>query len=241
MVQSAIYVGISAQLALLRRLDTIANNVANQGTAGFRSEHVTFESIVSDAEGGAVEYVSRGAVGLSRNPGELVQTGNPLDIAIDGASWLSVETPSGRAYTRDGRLTITQTGELHTLTGFPVLDAGGSVLKIDAQKGPPEFSRDGAINQSGRKVGMIGLFQIDADAKLERIAGGAVVSDRPAEPQLDGRSGGIVQGFVERSNANPIEEMTKLITVQRAFDSVSSTISMIEAGQADAIRALGGG
>jgi len=240
MLQSSVYVGISAQIALLRRLDTLANNLANQGTAGYRAEQVTFSSIASAATAEAVDFVSPGATSVVRETGELVQTGNPLDIAVRGEAWLAVETPFGQAYTRDGRLTLTPTGELRTSSGYKLLDPSGAPLQINPQDGAIDISAGGAVSQAGKQVAAVGLFRIDRTSTLERLANGAFLSASPGEPMSEAEGGSIMQGYVERSNSNPILDMAKLIAVQRAFDSVSTTIGMIETSHTDAIRALGG-
>ncbi len=95
------------------------------------------------------------------------------------------------------------------------------------------------IAQDGKQVGAIGLFAIDDDAKLTRTENSGVIPDKPATPILDFTQNGIVQGFVEGANVNPIEEMTKLIAVTRAFDGVNSQVSQTEASLQDAIKTLG--
>src|SRR6478735_370031 len=103
-MQNGIYVALSAQMALQKRLDTIANNVANSGTAGYRAEEVKFETFLSQAGSNPIAFASAGDSYISRQAGELVQTENPLDVAVRGDAWLSIQTPSGPVYTRDGRM-----------------------------------------------------------------------------------------------------------------------------------------
>ena len=100
-------------------------------------------------------------------------------------------------------------------------------------------SNDGMINQSGRQVGAIGLFEIDAAAALTRSENSSVVPDRPARPILEFTRAGIVQGAVEGSNVDPVREMTRLIEVTRAFDGAAAETSQTEASLQDAIKTLG--
>ena len=239
-MQSNIYVTLSAQLALQRRMDTVANNVANAATGGFRAEEMTFEEIAASQAGEQTSFVSRGAARLSQAAGETTQTGNPLDIAIRGRSYLAIATDNGIAYTRDGRMKMTQTGEVQTLTGQSVLDASGSPLQLDPAGAAPNISGDGTITQSGRRVGAIGLFSIDPAATLTRAGGASVRTSIEPTPELDFNSNGIVQGFVEKSNVNPVLEMTHLIAVQRRFEAVSNAIRDSETSLQDAIRTLSG-
>jgi flagellar basal-body rod protein FlgF len=238
-MQSGLYVALSAQVALERRMTTIATNVANMNTAGYRADHVTFEAIISRTTDKPVAFASTGNTYISRLGGAMTKTDNPLDVAVQGDGWLAIQTPRGVAYTRDGRMQMKDTGELVTLNGYPVLDAGNSGLVIDPNAGPPSISHDGMVSQNGRQVGALGLFTIDANADLNRFDNSAVIPDQPATPTLDFSSNGIVQGYVEGANVNPVLEMTKLIMVTRAFDSVSNAIETSEASLQDAIKTLG--
>lgn len=239
-MQSNIYVTLSAQIALQRRMETIANNVANATTSGFRAEEMTFEQITAQKQAEPTSFVSRGEPRLSMAVGELTQTGNPLDIAIRGKSFFAIQNQGGTAYTRDGRMQMLPSGELTTLTGKPILDVSGSPLQLDASAGPPVIGKDGTITQNGRQVGAIGLFRIADDAILTRAEGASVVPNSEPQPELDFNSNGVVQGFTEKSNVNPVLEMTHLIAVQRSFEAVSNVIRDSETSLQDAIRALSG-
>src|SRR5208282_3107458 len=115
-MQSTLYVALSAQVALQNRLDTIAQNIANGTTAGYRASEVKFDSVLSNASGTHVAFVSSGSDVIKRTAGELVKTGNALDLAVKGEGWLSILTPQGQAYTRDGRLQMDAAGNLVSLS-----------------------------------------------------------------------------------------------------------------------------
>jgi flagellar basal-body rod protein FlgF len=238
-MQTTFHVGLSAQLALQKRLETIANNVANASTAGFRAEEVRFETLVSQTSDAPVAFVSSGTSYLSRRTGQMSQTGSPFDVAVQGDAWLGIQTPAGTAYTRDGRLKMTPTGELQTVTGYAVLDAGGAPLQLDPNAGPPQIGRDGAISQNNRTVGSIGLFAIDEKARLKRFDNSGVVPDRAATPVIEFSRTGIMQGFVEGANVNPVMEMSRLILVSRAFDAVTASLKQSESSAQEAVRTLG--
>lgn len=238
-MQSNFYVGLSAQLSLQRRLETIANNVANASTAGFRAEEVKFETLLSRAATDPVAFATSGQSYLSRKSGELVRTDNMLDVAVQGDAWLAVQTPAGTAYTRDGRMKMTDTGELVSVNNQPILDVGGAPLRLDPNAGPPRIARDGTISQNDRQIGALGLFTIDEGAKLTRVENTGVVPDRPATPALDFARIGLHQGYIERSNVNPVQEMTKLVMLQHAFEAVSATLKDSDASLQDAIKTLG--
>jgi flagellar basal-body rod protein FlgF len=238
-MQSNFSVALSAQMSLQKRLDTIANNVANSSTAGFRAEEVKFETLLSHASSTPVAFASAGQSYLSRASGEIVRTDNLFDVAVQGDAWLGIQTPAGPVYTRDGRLKMTPTGELQTLNGYAVLDAGSSPVQLDPNAGPPRIARDGAIAQNNRAVGAIGLFRIDEKASLRRFDNSGVIPDRPATPAVEFSKIGMQQGFIERANVNPVMEMSKLIMVSRTFDAVSASLKDSESSMQEAIRTLG--
>jgi flagellar basal-body rod protein FlgF len=238
-MQNGLYVSLSAQVALERRLETIANNVANMNTVGYRAEGVSFETEVAKAGDNRIAYVSSGSSFISRQTGALIKTGNPLDLAIQGSGWFAIRTADRTAYTRDGRMRLSDTGSLETLNGNTVLDAGGAPILLSPSAGSLTIAGDGMIAQDGKQVGAIGLFAIDDDAKLTRAENSAVVPDKPATPILDFTQNGVAQGFVEGANVNPIQEMTKLIAVTRDFDGVAQQVTQTEASLQDAIKTLG--
>jgi len=239
-MQSQLYVSISAQLSLQRRIDTIANNIANVSTAGFRADEISFEQLTARSAGKATSFVSRGDTHISLRQGELSRTGNPLDVAIRGAAWLSIKDGDKVAYTRDGRMKMSEDGVLATINGNPVLDPSGSPIQLDPTAGAPQIGADGAVAQGSRRIGSIGLFSMSADSNLSRGEGASVIPDTAPSPELDFNRNGIVQGYIEKSNVDSVREMTRLIAVQRAFEAVSSTIQESETAQQDAFRALSG-
>lgn len=238
-MQPGLYVSLSGQLALMRRLDSIAHNVANSSTAGYRAEEIKFEHFISDKTRNPVAFVSPGDTYLSREGGEIVKTDDPFNVAVNGDAWLAIQMPGGTVYTRDGRMTMTPEGQLQTLNGYPLLDVGGAPLQLNPNGGVPRIARDGTITQGTNQVGALGLFTIPAQARLERRENSGVVPDQPAQPALDFTTVSINQGYVERANVNPVMEISKLIMVQRSFDSISGAISQSEASLSDAIKTLG--
>ena len=238
-MRSNLYVSMSGQIALEKRLATVASNIANMNTAGFRAEGVAFSSVLSKAGERPAAYVSTGTNYVSRAAGSVTKTDNPLDIAIQGDAFFAVKTPDGTAYTRDGRFQMTSSGELQTLNGYPVLDAGGANMLLNSDAGPPMISADGMMTQNGQQISAIGMFSLPPDATLTRYDNSAVLTDKPAEPVLDFTHNNVVQGFSEGSNVNPVLEMTKLIEIQRAFDGLTNTMQSSEGSLQDAIKTLG--
>lgn len=249
-MQSALYVSLSGQVAAEKRLTSVANNVANISTVGFRAEEVRFEEVLSK-EAGGVSFVAPGETYISRNAGGLKHTGNSLDVAVQGDAFFSVMTPAGVAYTRDGRMHLNVDGQLTTAGGHQVLDGGGAPIGIGNEPGEITIGRDGAITRNNIQIGAIGIFELPAGSKLTRYGGSAVLSDvpgvaiqqtfQPGNPagNQPGRQFGVMQGYVEDSNVNPMLEMTKMISLQRNFDSSVTTTREMEDTTMSAIRALG--
>ena len=238
-MQSGIYVALSSQMALDKRLTTIADNVANTTTVGFRGTGVKFEDVVSGLGDKSVAFVSPGNTYLSGRAGSMRETGNPLDFAIKGDAWFGIETPQGTIMTRDGRFTMLESGELVTLEGFPVLDAGGAPIQLDAQGGPPEAGVDGTLRQGGRLMAALGIFEFQPGPDFTRFGNSGIVPFGQPEPVVDRIDAGVTQGFVEDSNVNPVLEITRLIQVQRAFENVSALIRDSEQALEQAISTLG--
>ena len=238
-MQPSLYVSLSGQLSLMLRLDTLAHNVANVNTAGFRAEEIKFEQLISQKTDEPTAFVSTGQTYLSREAGEVVRTENPLDIAVTGDAWLAFQGPNGPVYTRDGRMTMTPEGELRTLTGYPVLDVGGAPIQLNPNGGPPSISRDGTMTQGQNRVGAVGLFTIPDQARLSRFENSGVMPDMAAEPALDFSRVGLLQGFMEQANVNPVSEISRLIQIQRSFDSISNSIAQSEQTLTTAIKTLG--
>ncbi len=238
-MQSNFYIGISGQMAVERRVQTIASNVANMNTAGYRADGVTFDTVLSTTGDAPVAFATEGQTYISHRSGDLTKTDNPLDVAVQGDAWLGIKTPTGVAYTHDGRLKIGPGGEVTTLNNYPVLDAGGSSMLLDPSAGAPTIAQDGMMTQNGRQVGAIGLFSIDPSAKLTRTVNSGVIPDQAATPVLDFTNTGMAQGFVEGSNVNPITELSKLIEIQHSLDSVTQMNQSSDASLQDAIKTLG--
>jgi len=235
-----LHVALGGQMAMQAQLATIANNVANMTTPGFRAAGSRFAALVSRQQPAPISYVSAARGYIDRRPGALKQTGNPLDVAVRGDAWMALRGPGGIVYTRDGRLRMLPTGALVSTTGLPVLDVGGSPIVLKPKAGPPRIARDGMITQSSARIGAIGLFRIPPGARLSRNGNSAVVPDREPQPVVNFRNFGIMQGFVEESNVNGAIEMAHLIETGSAFRQLSAALRETEHTALEAIRALGG-
>jgi flagellar basal-body rod protein FlgF len=161
-------------------------------------------------------------------------------MAIRGDAWFAVQTPTGTVYTRDGRMQMRKDGVLTNLVGDPYLDAGGTPIQLDPQGGKPSINKAGTIEQDGNNLGAFGLYIMPQGAKLSRAGGASVVSSEQPVPEIDFLRTGVIQGYVEKSNVNPILEMTHLTTLQRSFDAVSNVLRETESSLQDSLKTLAG-
>ena len=235
-----IYVALSGQIALQKRMDTLANNVANATTPGFRAEHISFSTLLDEQTASGTAYAVTSKPTFTNHAGPATPTNNPLDLAIQGDAFFLIETPAGVAYTRDGRMQLSAEGELRSVNGYPYLGADGGPIRVDANAGPITIEPSGAISQGNVRVGVIGLAKLPANAALTRHLNSAFLSDVPGEPVVDTTANRVRQGYVEQSNVNPVLEMTRLIALTRTFDAIASSLETRERNAADAVRTLAG-
>jgi len=239
-LSTTLHVDAAAQLALAKRVDSLAYNLANSSAPGFLREGLKFDSVLSTTAGRNIAFPAANGDYISLVRGAVHRTANSLDVAVRGDGWLAIDTPRGIAYTRDGRLQVDPSGRVSTVTGHPVLDDGGSPLQVDPNGGGLAIATDGTVSQRGKTMGILGLFGLDPAARLSRNDSASLIPDREAFPIRDFGQVGVVQGSLEQSNVDPVVELTRLIQIQRAFDHVSACMSLSDSTQQEAIRALGG-
>lgn len=233
------FVALSGQLALDARMSTIAHNIANARTAAFRAGGVSFNPLTSSTENFETVFASTGRSHVNMASGGLTRTGNPLDISVQGEGFLAYNGPQGSYYSRDGRLTMTSTGELVNGLGHTLQDVGGAAITLNPLGGNTSVAKDGSIFQDGQKTGQIGLFKIDLSEGFSRAEGSGLIPVSQAEQLNDFGENGLIAGYIEESNVNPVIEMVKLIQVTRAFESASTFADRMLDSELDAIKTLG--
>lgn len=240
-MQGSLYVSLSSQIALERRLTTLADNVANANTTGFRATEVKFNEVMANTGSTDVSFVDQGQDYLTTANGGLKTTGSAFDFAIRGDAWFMIETPTGKMLTRDGRFTLTDQGQLVNINGHPVLDPGEAPIQLDPEAEAPKAGRDGGLTQEGFRRGAIGMFQADLSQGFTRKASLGIVPVVQPEPMVDVANAGLVQGYIENSNVNAVAEMSRLIMISRAFENAASMTKATEETFKEAIRTLGSG
>ena len=246
-MDNAIYVGLSRQMVLQRSLDITANNLANVDTVGFKVEELMTKEDAERPRGlpasQPVKYVIDDGVARNFGQGSLDRTGDPYDIGIQGDAFFTVSTPGGPRYTRNGQFTVDSTGKLVTKAGDAVLGAGGSEITFDPQKSPPAIGRDGVITQTSAtgqvtQVGKLEVVRFDRLGELKK-AGDNLYTAAPGQSPVPARDAQMVQGSVERSNVQPVAEITRLIDITRAYERVSNMLQSTEDLSSRAVDRLG--
>jgi len=213
-------VALSRMSAMTRQMDIIANNLANANTPGFKSERVRFEEYLQGEDALERSYVLDAGTLRDLQVGSVEFTHNPLDVAINGEGYFTVRTEQGDRYTRDGHFRLDDTGTLVTSDGEPVLGNGGAPIVLSG-KGQISITPEGVISEDGVTVGQLGLVTFQNEQTMQREHGSLYsTAERPepvARPSL-------VQGGLERSNVQPIIEMSQMIELLRGFQASQKLI-----------------
>ncbi len=240
-MENAIYIGLSRQMALQRRLSVAANNIANANTPGFKAQRMLFVQFLAAPDrpgpdrGDAIAMVTDRAVVRDLRAGELEQTGNPLDVALLGDGYLVVETDAGPRYTRNGRLALDAERRLVDSNELPVLGADDRPIVIPPNSGPIVISQAGDVSVDTGPVGRLRVVGFDDELGLTPLGGGLHASN---EMPVAADQTEVVQGMLEGSNVQPILEMTQLIEISRQYQSTQRLLESEHRRQRDAIGRL---
>lgn len=234
-MENALLIGLSRQIALSRELEVVANNIANLNTTGFKANGAVFEEFLmpvasADQFQGAdrrLSYVQDRATWHNFAPGPLQQTGNPLDVAIDGDAFLVVQTARGERFTRNGALQINAAGELVTNNGDRVLGDGGPIQFQNTDRDisiNPDGTitvREGANADSAR--GKLRLVRFDNAQQLRKDGSSLFAAPEGVTPQ-PAQNVRVVQGSVEQSNVRGVIEMSRMIEITRNYTQIATLL-----------------
>lgn len=234
-----------------QQLDLLANNIANASTTGFKADRLLYRSVVAaqrdakpadpnatpatpNASANQTENLTKTKYGIDVgvstkqlvdfSAGAIRETGRSLDIALNGDGFLVVQTPQGERYTRQGSLTLDESGQLVTQQGHVVVGQGGP---ITVPRGEVSIGEDGTIAVNGQVADQLKLVRFgnakNALAKEGHSMFMATGTEKPQEA-LDTR---VVQGALEGSNVNSLTEMVAMMQNSREFESLQKTVSTI--------------
>lgn len=210
------YATLSRQSGLLNETRVIANNIANAATTGYRQEGLVFSEFIQGNRNQSSLSMARAQVRhTSMEQGVLTQTKNPFDLAIEGDGFFQIETAVGTRLTRAGSFTPDAAGDLVNTQGNRLLDNNGAAIFIPPDVQSVNIASDGTISADGRLLGQIGLFQPVNSAGLIREGGVAFRAEDGVEPT---ENAAIMQGFLEGSNVSAIDQVARLVELQRAYE-----------------------
>lgn len=236
-MENAIYATLTRQSGLMREMQVVANNIANMATTGFRREGVVFSEHVRDlGPDSSLSMARASARVIDLSQGALSRTGGTFDFAIQGPGFFLIDTPQGQRLTRAGHFTPGPEGELLTPEGHRLLDAGGGPVELPPGARSFTLARDGSLSADGQPVARIGLWA-PADPLDLRHLSGTLFSTAAPEPLDDG--GTLLQHHLEDANTDPVAEIARMITVQRAYELGQSLLDREDQRIRNAIQTLG--
>lgn len=234
-----IYLSMAGAKATLQRQDTLANNLANASTNGFRAEMQAFRAVPVLGDGASTRvYALESTIGYDSRPGPVQGTGRSLDVAMQGNAWLGVQALDGtEAYTRAGSLQVDAEGQLVTPSGLPILGDGGPItVGLNAAV---SIAADGSITSTtgnGRPQQVGRLKLVTPEAPLTRGIDGlfrAADGELPADP-----SARVQTSALEGSNVGAIETMVAMISAARQFEQQMKMLQGAEQREQGAAKLL---
>ncbi|MET0545646.1 MAG: flagellar basal-body rod protein FlgF [Caulobacterales bacterium] len=241
-MDNVLMAGLSRQIALMRQVDAMANNIANVSTSGFKGEFLV-ESPISRAPAASnvgprdVVFVSTNVLLRDFSQGALEQTGRDFDIALKGPGFFGVKAPHGTLYTRDGAFALDASGKLVTKQGDPVMSDAGSEIIVPQETKSVTVTPDGAVSADDQIIGKIGVYSFEDDQKLVPMGGNAFGAGGQTAMPTTGSD--IAQGFLEGSNVQPVLQMTKLLEASRTYESLTRAMRAEEDLRSRSIDRLG--
>lgn len=224
-----LYISAEGAQAQSRRLEVIANNMANVDTVGFRRDVAQFQArFAEEIERGRDHYGSGSVNNLGGGvhvhgsatdytPGGVKKTGADTDMAIRGDGFFVVRKGKENLLTRAGNFTLSPSGDLLTQDGYPVLSDTGTTINIDPELGPWMLTPDGGVAQAGN-VTYLGLAQPDSLNSLVK-EGENLFRTQTAPRPLPPAERSVTQGWLEQSAVKPTSEMMQMIEASRAFEA----------------------
>ncbi len=234
-MESSLYVGLSRQMVLERAMALVANNVANANTAGYRAQNPMFQEYISKEryDKSPLSMVYDMGQYDSTESGTIQNTGNTYDVALNGPGFMSVMTSSGQIqYTRGGNFTVNNNNELVTASGQKVSGLGGTAIAIPTSAKEVKITDEGEVTADGNTVGRIGVYEFANLQDLKPEGNGLYSASSAGVPAINTK---VMQGALEGSNVNAIQETTRMINILRTYQS---TVRMVQNEQDRQVAAI---
>ena len=229
---TGIYRAAGAMRVAEHKQDVVANNLAHLNVPGFRKSTLvvqTFENALAQAQSnddiGIIDPLE--GVAIDFTPGTTVNTGRPLDVAVDGDTFFVLNGPDGPLYTRNGGFHIGPQGELVNSSGLSVAGDGGPIT-VPAATSPSqiEIASNGRVSVAGNPVGTLRLVRFDDPSQL--TLEGTTVFSAPEGQAVDAANASVIQGYREQSNVSPVSEMIELISNVRSHEAAERILKALD-------------
>jgi flagellar basal-body rod protein FlgF len=214
----------------MQSLDLLANNLANSATAGFKQDQEFYGMFTSDnataAENGSVTtlpVIQKQWTDYSS--GVLQVTGNPMDVAISGKGFFTVNGPNGPLYTRNGNLTVLPSGELATANGYSIHGVDGATIKVAAGKSI-QISIDGTVQQDGKNLGQLQVVNFTSTDSLNKLGSACFQNGNPKIVPTAATNVEVQQGKIESSNVPVAESAMRLVGMMRQFEMLQKAVGV---------------
>lgn len=223
-MENALYIGLSRQIVLQQQMNTVANNIANMNTPGFKAQKMVFEEylVTPEQTGEEMSMVLDYGQFTDKSQGPLKLTGNPLDVALEGDGFFMVESPQGTRYTRAGNFTLNGNGEIVNASGYRVLNSGEGPITIPADAKEIKIGTNGEISTDAGVVGQLGVVEFEDMQALESIGNG--MFDDKSGTAAASLNTVVRQNMIEGSNVQSVMEMTDMIEVSRQYQSMQKML-----------------
>lgn len=242
-MNSGMYAALTGAVTSMQRLDTIANNLANANTAGFKKDKISFESLlnatVPTTNNPSDEPVFAGEIySTDFSQGSHRQTGNTYDLALEGDGFFVVNSPQGQAYTRQGSFRRGNGGQLVTVDGFEVL-GNGAPISIPATAATVDIDGRGGVYADGVQVGTLDIVDFPKPYALQKQGSSLFLpANQNVVPQA-APNARVAQGYLEESNISTVTEMVQMIETNRHYEACAKIMRNFDDITGKAVNDLG--
>jgi len=242
-MDTKILVSLSHQVAMRRQMDIIANNIANMNTTAYKRESIMFNEYLSEIGGSLpkdfkkVSFVQEMGIARQMTNGELLTTGNVLDIALEGEGMFKVRMTNGDiAYTRNGHFSLSDDNILITTNGAELLDEEDGTIQIPQNADGFKIAEDGTVSAKGvGQIAILAVKQFQNYGEMRKIGGNLYSAEEEPTPSENFR---IAQGMLETSNVSPVLEITNMIQLSRAYAQTANLIDKVQQTAKQAINSI---
>ena len=241
-MQTPSMVALSRLVAQQRAVEVASTNIANSGTAGFRTERVLFSDWIARQSGDniptggrTISYVQDRATYRDQQHGTIEHTGNPLDLALSGDGYFTVQTAQGTRLTRAGRFALMSDGTIADADNNALLDTNGQKLRVSVADTRLTVTADGTLSSENGQLGRIAVVTPKDPSRMQAEGGRLFRADAGTTPT---EKAGVTQGAVEGSNVQPVVEITRMMADLREFQFATQFVQAESDRQQSAIDKL---